>query len=354
VLDLDSLRWIDFAYAVCREQALKFVLPTDPDRLAYLPDQFRMAIRTAQATGEPVHIQRAACAQVDLYSLWCMLTRAVAVPTADAGWAVWHEWLWACKKLATEPFTGSAAFEAPTQQLLSEVEQKLAQLHVPPAQWGEAITALRPEIGVVPATPLLHVDQTPLLTPLVQPMVFPLQPVSEKERVPAAETAADQTTDQASEQAPEQTSDAPPQPLAATEIADMSVGQPKTKTLASILASVGQSGLVMQRGGLGMAALAMLFAWIDRRFVQMDLKLTDLGFALGLLAMVLAIPALMGSVWHAITRSPRAQAWARYAGLALCGIAGYFVMVLFSAGMPGLHIAGVLLVLTLPFVALLF
>jgi hypothetical protein len=134
----------------------------------------------------------------------------------------------------------------------------------------------------------------------------------------------------------------------------MSVGQPKTKTLASILASVGQSGLVMQRGGWGIAALAILFAWIDRRFVQMDLKLTDLGFALGLLAMVLAIPALMGSVWHAITRSPRAQAWARYAGLSLCGIAGYFVMVLFSAGTPGLHIAGVLLVLTLPFVALLF
>ncbi|MFM1924821.1 MAG: hypothetical protein RIT44_627 [Pseudomonadota bacterium] len=362
VLDLDSLRWIDFAYAVCREQALKFVLPTDPDRLAYLPDQFRMAIRTAQTTGEPVHIQRAACAQVDLYSLWCMLTRAVAVPTADAGWAVWREWLWACKKLATGPFTGSAAFEAPTQQLLSEVERKLAQLHVPPAQWGEAITALRPETGVVPVTPLLHVGQTPLLTPLVPPMVFPLQPVPEKGRVPAAETAANQTTDQASEQAveqateqaPEQTADAPLQALAATEIADMSVGQPKTKTLASILASVGQSRLVMQRGGLGIAALAILFAWIDRRFVQMDLKLTDLGFALGLLAMVLAIPALMGSVWHAITRSPRAQAWARYAGLVLCGIAGYFVMVLFAAGTPGLHIAGVLLVLTLPFVALLF
>jgi hypothetical protein len=328
VLDLDSLRWIDFAYAICREQPLKFVLPTDPDRLAYLPEKFRMAIRTAQATGEPFHIQHAASAQVDLFSLWCMLTRAVAVPTADASWAVWHEWLQACKKLATEPFTGGAAFEAPTQQLLSEVEQKLAQLNVPTAQWGEAITALRPETGVVPATPLLHVDQTPLLTPLVLPMVPLLQPVPETGRVLAAETAAD--------------------------TADMSVGQHKTKMLASILTSVGQSGVGLQRGGLGIASLAILFAWIDRRFVQMDLKLTDLGFVLGLLAMVLAIPALMGSVWHAITCSARAKAWARYFSLSLWGIAGYFVMVLFSAGTPGLHTAGFLLVLTLPFVALLF
>jgi hypothetical protein len=350
VLDLDSLRWIDFAYAVSREQALKFVLPTDPDRLAYLPDQFRMAIRTAQATGEPVHIQRAACAQVDLFSLWCMLTRAVVVPTADASWAIWHEWLRACQKLASEPFTVSAAFEAPTQQLLSEVEHTLAQLHVPAATWGEAITALRPETSVVPATPLLHVDQTPLLTPLVQPMVPPSQPVLETGRVQAAETPADQATEQASKQA----ADAPPQALAAAEIADLSVGQPNSKTLASILASVGQSWIGLQRGGLGIAALAILFVWIDQRFVQMDLKLTDLGFTLGLLAMVLAIPALMGSVWHAVTRSARAKAWARYSGLSLFGIASYFLMVLFSAGTPGLHIGAALLVLTLPFVALLF
>ncbi len=354
VLDLDSLRWIDFAYAVCREQALKFVLPTDPDRLAYLPEPFRMAIRTAQATGEPAHIQRAACAQVDLFSLWCMLTKAVAVPTTDAGWAVWHDWLRACKKLATEPFTASAAFEAPTQQLLAEVEQKLAQLHVPPAQWGEAVTALRPETGVAPATPLLHVDQTPLLTPLVQPMVPALQAVPEKGRVPAAETTADQVTVQTLERALEETADAPPPTRTVAEIADISLGQPKSNTLASIVASVGQSKVGLQRGWLGTAALTVLFVWIDQRFVQMDLKLTDLGFALGLLAMVLAIPAFMGRVWHSITRAPGAQVWARYSGLSLCAIAGYFLLVLFSAGAPGLLIAGVFWVLTLLFVALLF
>jgi hypothetical protein len=330
VLDLDSLRWIDFAYAICREQPLKFVLPTDPDRLAYLPEQFRMAIRTAQATGEPVHIQHAASAQVDLFSLWYMLTSAVAVPTADPEWTVWLDWLRACKKLATEPFTGSAAFEAPTQQLLSELEQKLAQLNVPAAQWGEAITALRPETGMVPVTPLLLVSQTPLRTPLVQPM----QPV------PAVEKAAD----------------AQPQALAAADISDISVGQPQANTnkLAYIIAGIGQSGVGLLRGWLGIAALAVLFAWIDQRFVQLDLKLTDLGFAMGLVAMVLAIPALMGTVWHSITRAPRAQVWARYSGLSLCGIAGYFLMVLFSAGALGLHIAEVFLVSTLLLVALLF
>ena len=366
VLDLDSLRWIDFAYAVCRAQALKFVLPTDPDRLAYLPEQFRTAIRTAQATGEPLHIQRAACAQVDLFSLWCMLTSAVAVPVAAAGWAVWHEWLQTCKKLATEPFTTSAAFEAPTQQLLSAVEQKLAQLHVPPAQWGEAITALRPETGVVPATPLLHATQTALLTPLVQSWVPPLQAEPETKRVPAADRIPKQATDQATEQTVktaaetaveqtvEQTVGAQAQTRAAADMADIALIPPKPHVLASVLARVGQGGLARQRGWLGITALAALFAWIDQRFVQMGLKLSDLGFALGLLAMVLAIPAVIGAVWHAVTRAPRAQAWARYAGLPLSGIAAYFLMVLFSAGAPGLHMAGVFLVLTLLFVALLF
>jgi hypothetical protein len=138
------------------------------------------------------------------------------------------------------------------------------------------------------------------------------------------------------------------------EIADISLGQPKSNTLASIVASVGQSKVGLQRGWLGTAALTVLFVWIDQRFVQMDLKLTDLGFALGLLAMVLAIPAFMGRVWHSITRAPGAQVWARYSGLSLCAIAGYFLLVLFSAGAPGLLIAGVFWVLTLLFVALLF
>lgn len=330
-LDLDSLRWIDFAYAVCREPALKFVLPTDPDRLAYLPEPFRMAIRTAQATGEPMHIQRAACAQVDLFGLWCMLSNTVVASSTEGDWAVWHAWLRNCKKIATEAVTGSAAFEAPTQQLLSEVEQKLAQLQVPAAQWGTATTALRPETGVVLATPLLKASPTPLLTPLLPS----LQAVPATQQVPLS--------------APTE------EPLAqAISVAAITDSQPQSNAPAALLASVRQSGVYRQRGWLGIAVLSLLFVWIDQRFEQMGLKLSDLGFALGLLAMVLAIPAMMGSVWHAFTRSSTAQAWGRYSGLLLCGIAAYFSVVLLSAGAPGLLMAGVFLVLTLLWVALLF
>ena len=330
VLDLDSLRWIDFAYAVCREPALKFVLPTDPDRLAYLPEPFRMAIRTAQATGDPMHIQRAACAQVDLFGLWCMLSSAVVASPTDGGWAVWHAWLKSCKKLATQPFNGSAPFEAPTQQLLSETEITLAQLQVPAAQWGEATTALRAETGVVQATPLLPASQTPLLTPLLPS----LQALPATQQVPVVPTE---------------------EPLApASSVAAITDSQPQTNAPTALLASVRQSGVYRQRGWLGIAVLSLLFVWIDQRYVQMGLKLSDLGFALGLLAMVLAIPAILGTVWHALTRASTAQAWARYSGLSLCGIAAYFSVLIFSAGAPVLPMAGVFLLLTLLLVALLF
>lgn len=321
-MDLGSLRLIDFAYAVYREQPLKFVLPTDPERLTYLPEFFRTAIKTAQATGEPSHIQCVACAQVDLYSLWHMLSSTVPVSPEDGHWMLWHQWMKACKQSALTLLPASRAFDEPTVKLLALTEKLLHQLSEPQTQWGQAKTTVRASAAQAQATPLMHGMQTPMLTPLVVPRMPMVQAVSEV-----------------------------PQPLPPSET---QVPMVLEAAGAARSDSVGRNFWQQQRWWLLLVLLALVFTWIDRRFVQTRLTLSDEGFALGLLAMALAVPAAVGAIGQAIFRSARAQAWVRYPGLILCGIALYFLAMLFPAGVPLLHLALAAVVLTLLAAALLF
>lgn len=302
-LDLGSLRLIDFAYAVYRERPLKFVLPTDPDRLDYLPDFYRAAIRQAQAQGDPAPIQRAACAQVDVFSLRCLL-REVVPEASVADGAAWQRWLQACAEVCAEPVAAQALY-VPTARLLDLAESLLQELQEPPVQWDAAVTTLTTQRLETAATPLLQVQATPVLTPL-------LAQASE----PVASAPASMV------QAPEQL------------VAQGAVAQPS-------------GGNDWRVDLLALLLLAGVFAWIDRRFVQTGTVLSDLGFALGLLALALAPWLLVASAWHVWAASPRARHWARAPGLGLCAIAAHYLVVLFPQGMSAITLGLLLLLLAL-------
>ena len=320
-LDLESLRLIDFAYAVYREQPLRFVLPTDPDRLAYMPDTYRAAIKKAQATADPSHIQQAACAQVDLYSLWYMLSNVVPSNLQDGRWMVWQEWMHACRKAAREPLITLTAFDAPTKQMLALTEKMLGQLAEPQSRWAQVATTLPSWEIQSGETPLANAHPTKLLTPLIE---IRLSAVT----TGASEPSSQQMTVQAS----------------SVKLKD----QPSSST-----SRVRQNIWQYQRWWVIVASLAFLYGWLDHRFAETGLKLTDLGFGLGLLAMALAFPVVLGALWRAVFHSRSACSWVRYPGLVLCGIAAYFLVVLVPVGVSVSQLTAFLVLLTLLVVALL-
>ncbi len=299
-LDLGSLRLIDFAYAVYRERPLKFVLPTDPDRLDYLPDFYRAAIRQAQTEGDPAPIQRAACAQVDIFSLY-RLMREVVPEASVADGAAWQCWLNACAEACAEP-ASAQAMDTPTSRLLALSETLLRQLQEPPTQWEEAVTTLplrRPEAAV---TPLLLAQATPALTPLLVVT-----------------------------QAPAALNDVQGGPA----LAPASVTQPPA----------GERGWRLTP--VALLLLAGVFAFVDRRFEESGVVLTDLGFVLGLLAMAMAPLVVAAGVWHVWTASHRARRWMHAPVLGLCAIAAYFLVMLFPQGVSAILLGLLLLLLAL-------
>lgn len=301
-LDLGSLRLIDFAYAVYRERPLKFVLPTDPDRLDYLPDFYRDAIRQAQVQNDPALIQRRACAQVDLFSLCCLL-REVVPENSGADGVVWQRFLQACTEACTRSVSDTA-LEAPTVRLLALTETLLTQLHEPRAQWEQAVTTLLAWSPQASATPLLEAQVTPLLTPLLADPSHPLGTLT-------------MSPDEASR------------------------GQSDSMVLMAESPSGWHGRLTPV---LSLLVLAAVFAFIDMRFQQTGEVLSDLGFGLGLLAMVLGPLLVVTSAWNVWTSSRRAWRWARPLALGLCVIASYFLIVLSPQGVSGITL-GLLLFL---------
>jgi hypothetical protein len=311
-LALDQLRLIDFAYAVYKEQPLKFVLPTDPDRLTYLPDFFRQAIRQAQEKDDPAHIQDVACAQVDLYSLWYMMRSVVPATTQTADWSHWQNWMDACERAGSEPTRKEREFDAPTTRLLAMTEKALHELCVPKSQWDDAETVIKTLCATAKSTPLLSADQTALHTPLLG-----VQPTALPELVPTITVVADTAT-------------------ISTDLDPINDAAP-----------VPGGSWLHHKWWLMASTLCGVFIWVDGHFVQTGLELTDLGFGLGLMAFALATPVLMGLVWHGVTRSTRALVWVKLPGVLLCGIAAYFLIALWGAGVPEAQLAALLVLIAL-------
>jgi hypothetical protein len=108
------------------------------------------------------------------------------------------------------------------------------------------------------------------------------------------------------------------------------------------------------RWWLIVSMLALTFVWIDKRYVQSGLQLTDWDFGLGLVAMLLAAPAVLGALVHAYSRSGTSRTWVRYSGLVLCAIAVHFLVLLFPVGVPVLYLVALLVLMTLFIAALVF
>jgi hypothetical protein len=319
-MDLDSLRLIDFAYAVYREQPLKFVLPIDPDRLDYMPDQYRSAIRSAQANDDPSCISRAACAQVDLYGLWHMLTKLVPASSGDAQWTAWNNWLGDCKLAVMKSLPASRPFDELTANLLESTEHLLIALDQPKAGWGQIRTGLRTMNAVAGTTPLISTQQTPMLTPLVS-LQIPAKTLNAVKKEPL-EPEAEQPVSLQSE--------------------------------APAIRSTWRNLWQFHRWWLIVSLLALTFVWIDARFVQAGLQLSDWDFGWGLVAMLLAVPAVLGALVHAYSRSGTSRTWVRYSGLVLCAIAVHFLVLLFPSGVPLVFLVALLVLMSLFIAALLF
>ena len=195
-MDLRTLTLIDFAYALYRDAPLRFVLPTDPERLDYLPGFYRNAIQRAQATQDPQVLMSVACVNIDLFSLACLLKQTTHAEQSIAwpNWATFLQELEQIGKQQQKPFSfwGKRIFEQPTQRMLQRVESFLLESKVPREQWDMAETALPTQVAVTPLliqptpmvelTPLIHplepVVRTPLATPPVLPLVLPLPKVN--------------------------------------------------------------------------------------------------------------------------------------------------------------------------------
>jgi len=169
-IDLSSIRLIDFAYSIFRDAPLQFVLPTDPIKLDYLPEFFKSALVKAQAQNNVSPLNAVACANIDIYSLSCLLEKTVFHDLASQ-WKDWTHFLEMCRREGQSRsvnsfFKARTNFEAPTQKLLKTVETILKKRNVPQDEWVWADTAI---VASVSPTPLISTSvQEVVLTPLVQ------------------------------------------------------------------------------------------------------------------------------------------------------------------------------------------
>jgi serine/threonine protein kinase len=168
-IDLSSIRLIDFAYSIFRDAPLQFVLPTDPIKLDYLPEFFKSALVKAQSQNNVSPLNAVACANIDLYSLSCLLEKTVFHDIVSQ-WNDWSHFLEMCRREGQSRsensfFKARTNFEAPTQKLLKTVETILKKRNVPQDEWVWADTAI---VASVSPTPLIRTSvHEVVLTPLV-------------------------------------------------------------------------------------------------------------------------------------------------------------------------------------------
>lgn len=284
-LDLTSLTLIDFAYALYREAPLKFVLPTDPSRLDYLPDFYRQAIEVSQNRQDPGMLQSVACVNIDLYSLACLLKQTVE-PGLSNSWVTWSRMVNELQKTGTQPqkpfsFWGASVFDQPTRSLLKKIETILQRLNIPKDQWNWADTVLPAQAA---ATPLID-QSTPLieLTPLISRSVMVL-PSS----LPV---------------------------IVAQPILDIHV----PKTFISSPRALILSGFILD---------TLIFTLIDRAYNHHHLILTTPAYGWGLLSVVTGL--LLGIQTVRILFAPKLSSikwWLAFQVLLLCA-AVYFSMIL--------------------------
>jgi serine/threonine protein kinase len=174
--DISQLQLIDFAFSLSRDYPLRFVLPIDPDRIDYLPQFYKSAIRQAQVSKQPEPIQKVCCAEIDLFSLGVMMEKIISAmaPQGPHAWSTLSHVVMRCKEVGSQKPNALQRllrkdFAQPTHDMLREVKQLLDSL---PALTQAAQAAPKPlntPIATPLATPLAPSPATPLATPLALP-----------------------------------------------------------------------------------------------------------------------------------------------------------------------------------------
>lgn len=305
-LDYSSLRLIDFAFSLCRDYPLRFVLPTDPQRLDYLPDAYRQALQKAQTQNDPTPLQTHCCAEVDLYSLGVMLGKLVDPALGPQLLPDFHALIQQCLAVGgSRPHLlrrwWGRAFEEPTDRLIDQTERLLEARQCPRPDWqwskrlphGQVNLSASVSWGELRGTPLATPMAIPLTTPLTTPLATPL--------AREAQTAL------------------------AAPLPELPAASPaKTRRWLAGWARARWAALCL--------VLSACFFGIDREYVRQGLLLNDLGYWLGLAACALGLPLFLLAGAGLRRAAPVGQALAaRGLGAALLAIAGYYLVALSQA-----------------------
>lgn len=284
-INYQSLRLIDFAFSLSRDNPVRFVLPTDPAKLDYLPGFFREALSAAQTRQSPEALHHASVPAIDLYSLGIMLNRiAEKVPTErtrtfDAIFEFIETCLTSARTGPSRWLRGwNRSFDQPTLKLLKQSELLLHKLGIAEDLWdcSASMTSRSQqhegllEQGSTESTPLI----TPLVTPLLTPLLMPTANMSSSSRVTL-----------------------PSSSLVAQDINQAQSLIPDSKVIAadSLMVQLIQRGMRLLRSQrlrtiVCTLALAAGFRAVDSLFTRNGFILGDADFWFGLTAMFMSVP----------------------------------------------------------------
>ena len=187
-VDWRSLKLIDFAFSLSRDNPLRFVLPIDTRKIDYHPPFYRRAVEQSQQLKSPQAAQAACSAAIDLYSLGVMLQKQVVRSGQPCPGA--STLARACLKAGSrqKPWRwpwSDARFEAQTLQLAQEALQWLRQQGLSneqidrstPLSAGAPVSAT-PLRSPAQATPLAQAQATPLAAVSPTPLLSPSTPIA--------------------------------------------------------------------------------------------------------------------------------------------------------------------------------
>ncbi len=286
-VDWRSLKLIDFAFSLSRDNPLHFVLPIDTRKIDYHPEFYRQAVEQSQQSRSPVAAQAACSAAIDLYSLGVMLQKQVARAEracpgasalakaclkAGARQKPWH-WPWS-----------DTRFEAQTLRLEQKAlqwlrshglsEEDIARSAPVDAEASVTSTPLRAPAQATPlapvqATPLAVAPVTPLLPPSPVAAPLPTGPSPVPSPAPAPEPVA---TPSPAVWFPVPAGGLSGQPLAETDPAAEKRPWARWYWIGVTL------------------LLALCFVLIDRGYRATGLILSNTGYFTALLAILAALP----------------------------------------------------------------
>jgi hypothetical protein len=263
-IDWQSLKLIDFAFSLCRDFPLQFVLPIDTEKIDYLPQFYKSAILNSRQFNQPQWVHKKCCAEIDLYSLGVMLQQ-LAQPSNEAypgTMALIQEcmrvgekpqgWQWPQKK-----------FEAQTTRLAQTALEWLNGQGLKD-EIGHTILDLPKKTTATPLRNLAHktAQPTPLLPTLPTPLI--------------AKKLADS-------------------PITDGNLAEVSLAQTSAKNRLAIesIAWVKSFAKVLwvRLRWLGFMLMFLIgFAAVNQGYQSTELRLSDAGYALALVAIACAVP----------------------------------------------------------------